>query len=129
MEKNQITEIIIGKAIQVHRNLGPGLLENAYKECLYYELIEAGLNVEKEKAMPLVYQKVKLECGYRVDLFVENQIIVELKAVEFLNDIHLAQILTYLKIANRQTGLLINFNVSKLTDGIKRVFNRYYFNE
>jgi GxxExxY protein len=129
MEINQITEIIIGKAIQVHRNLGPGLLESAYKECLYYELTEAGLNVEKEKAMPLVYQKVKLECGYRVDLFVENQIIVELKAVEFLNDVHLAQILTYLKIANRQTGLLINFNVSKLTDGIKRVYNKYYFKE
>ena len=88
MEINQITEIIIGKAIQVHRNLGLGLLESAYKECLYYELTEAGLNVEKEKAMPLVYQKVKLECGYRVDLFVENQIIVELKAVEFLNEIH-----------------------------------------
>ena len=88
MEINQITEAIIGKAIQVHRNLGPGLLESAYKECLYYELTEAGLNVEKEKAMPLVYQKVKLECGYRVDLFVENQIIVELKAVEFLNEIH-----------------------------------------
>lgn len=129
MEINQITEIVIGKAIQVHRNLGPGLLESAYKECLYYELTEAGLNVEKEKAMPLVYQKVKLECGYRVDLFVENQIIVELKAVEFLNDVHLAQILTYLKIANRQTGLLINFNVSKLTDGIKRVYNKYYFKE
>ena len=129
MEINQITEIIIGKAIQVHRNLGPGLLESAYKECLYYELIEAGLNVEKEKAMPLVYKKVKLECGYRVDLFVENQIIVELKAVEFLNDVHLAQTLTYLKIANRQTGLLINFNVSKLTDGIKRVYNKYYFKE
>lgn len=129
MEINQITEIVIGKSIQVHRNLGPGLLESAYKECLYYELIEAGLNVEKEKAMPLVYQKVKLECGYRVDLFVENQIIVELKAVEFLNDVHLAQTLTYLKIANRQTGLLINFNVSKLTDGIKRVYNKYYFKE
>ncbi len=129
MEINQITEAVIGKAIQVHRNLGPGLLESAYKECLYYELIEAGLNVEKEKAMPLVYQKVKLECGYRVDLFVENQIIVELIAVEFLNDVHLAQTLTYLKIANRQTGLLINFNVSKLTDGIKRVYNKYYFKE
>ncbi len=129
MEINQITEIIIGKAIQVHRNLGPGLLENAYKECLYYELTEAGLNVEKEKAMPLVYQSVKLECGYRVDLFVENQIIVELKAVEFLNDVHLAQTLTYLKVANRQTGLLINFNVAKLTDGIKRVYNKYYFKE
>jgi GxxExxY protein len=129
MEINQTTEVVIGKAIQVHRNLGPGLLESAYKECLYYELAEAGLNVEKEKAMPLVYQKVRLECGYRVDLFVENQIIVELKAVEFLNDVHLAQTLTYLKVANRQTGLLINFNVAKLTDGIKRVYNKYYFKE
>lgn len=129
MEINQITEAVIGKAIQVHRNLGSGLLESANKEYLYYELTEAGLNVEKEKAMPLVYQKVKLECGYRVDLFVENQIIVELKAVEFLNDVHLAQTLTYLKIANRQTGLSINFNVSKLTDGIKRVYNKYYFKE
>lgn len=129
METNQITEIIIGKAIQVHRNLGPGLLESAYKECLYYELVESGLKVEKEKPMPLIYQKVKLECGYRVDLFVENQIVVELKAVEVLNEVHLAQILTYLKIANRQTGLLINFNVFKLTDGIKRVYNKYYFKE
>ena len=101
--------------------LGPGLLESAYKECLYYELNEAGLDVEKEKALPLVYKNVKLDCGYRIDLLVENQIVLELKSVEALNDIHMAQILTYLKLQDLRFGLLINFNVARLKDGIKRV--------
>lgn len=129
METNKLTQIVIGKAIDVHKELGPGLLESAYQECLFYELNKAGLFVEKEKPMPLIYQGVKMECGYRVDLFVENEIIIELKAVDFLNDIHLAQLLTYLKLANKKSGLLINFNVSKLTDGLRRIFNKYHKNE
>lgn len=126
MEINQLTQIVIGKAIDVHRELGPGLLENAYQECLFYELDRAGLFVEREKPMPLVYKEVKMPCGYRVDLFVENELIIELKAVDFLHDIHLAQLLTYLKLANKKSGLLINFNVPKLTDGLRRIFNKQY---
>lgn len=112
---------IVGCALEVHKALGPGLLESAYKECLAYKLTQFGLFVEKEKPMPLVFETVKLECGYRLDLLVENQIVVELKAVEALNDVHLAQILTYMRLGNFKLGLLINFNVAKLKDGIKRV--------
>ena len=126
MTENEITEKIIGCAIKVHKNLGPGLLESAYQECLFYELNNEGLNVEKEKALPLIYEEVKLECGYRLDLLVENKIIVEIKSVEALNDIHLAQVLTYLKINNSKIGLLINFNVLQLVKGVKRVINKYY---
>jgi len=125
MTDNQITEKTIGCAIKVHRALGPGLLESAYKECLHYELAKSGLTVEKEKPMPLIYEDVKLECGYRIDLFVEKRIIVEVKSAEALNDVHLAQVLTYLKLANTRIGLLINFNVNILTDGLKRVINKY----
>jgi GxxExxY protein len=125
MEDNGITENIISCAIKVHTTLGPGLLESAYKECLFYELRKRGLNVEKEKPLPLIYEEVKLECGYRADLFVENRIIVEVKSVDALNDIHLAQTLTYLKLVNRRIGLLINFNVLKLKNGLKRVVNGY----
>ena len=125
MEDNQITEKIISCAIKVHSQLGPGLLESAYKECLFYELKSFGLYVEKEKALPLIYEQVKLECGYRADLFVEDRIIVEIKSVETLNDIHLAQTLTYLKLVDRRVGLLINFNVLKLINGLKRVVNGY----
>ncbi len=126
MRQNNITEKIIGAAINVHRELGPGLLESAYQECIFYELLNSGLTVEKEKALPLVYKEVKLDCGYRIDLLVENEIIVELKAVDQLNDLHLAQILTYLKLKNKKIGLLINFNVSQLKDGLKRVINKYH---
>ncbi len=126
MIQNKITDKIIGAAINVHRELGPGLLESAYQECLFYELLNSGLKVEKEKALPLVYKEVKLDCGYRIDLIVENEIIVELKSVDQLNDLHLAQILTYLKLQNKKIGLLINFNVSQLKDGLKRVINKYY---
>ncbi|MCG8384121.1 MAG: GxxExxY protein [Cytophagales bacterium] len=126
MEENLITQKIIGAAIKVNKDLGPGVLESAHKECLYYQLIKDELYVEKEKPLPLVYDEVKLECGYRVDLPVENKIIVEIKAVESLNDIHLAQILNYLKRGNNRIGLLINFNEVKLTDGLKRVINKYY---
>lgn len=123
MEINELTRKIIGCAIEVHRALGPGLLESAYQECLFFELKQAGLIVEKEKSLPLIYKDVKLECGYRIDLLVENQIILELKAVEALNDVHMAQILTYLKLQELRYGLLINFNVARLKDGIKRVAN------
>jgi len=125
METNELTGKIIQCAIEVHKALGPGLLESAYKECLYHELQEAGLKVEKEKALPLVYKDVRLDCGYRIDLLVENQIIMELKSVDALNDIHMAQILTYLKLQNLRYGLLINFNVAKLKDGIKRIVQGY----
>lgn len=111
-------------AIEVHKILGPGLLESAYEECLFYELREAGLRVERQRSLPLVYKEVKLDAGYRIDLLVENKVIIELKAVEAINDIHIAQVLTYLKISGCKLGLLMNFNVLRLTDGIKRLASR-----
>ncbi len=125
MTENEITEKIIGCAIKVHKILGPGLLESAYEECLYYELCKTEMEVQKQKPIPLIYEDVKLECGYRADLIVNHKVIVEVKSVDALNDIHLAQILTYLKLANCKIGLLINFNVLKLTDGVRRVANQY----
>jgi GxxExxY protein len=103
--------------------LGPGLLESSYEECLYYELSKLGLAVEKQKPLPLIYEEVKLEIGYRVDLIVEKKVVVEIKAVEALNDVHTAQVLTYLKLSNCKIGLLLNFNVSSLKNGIKRLIN------
>jgi len=123
MNENEIANKIIGLAIQVHKALGPGLLESAYKECLFYMIKQADLSVEKEKAMPFVFEEVKLDCGYRIDLLVENKPVVEIKAVDTLNDVHLAQTLTYLKLANIKLGLLINFKVPLLKNGIKRVIN------
>ncbi len=123
---NEITELVIGCAISVHTALGPGLLESAYQECLYYELTSQGLKVEKEKPLPLIYKDVKMECGYRVDLLVEDKVIVELKAVEALTDVHIAQVLTYLKLSNNKIGLLINFNSYRIKDGLKRLINKYY---
>jgi GxxExxY protein len=120
---NELTQIIIGKAIEVHKVLGPGLLESAYQECLYYELKEAGLKVQKEKPMPIVYKEVKLDHGYRLDLIVENQVVVELKTIEGFHPVHTAQMLTYLKLGNYKLGLIINFHVSLLKDGIKRLVN------
>ncbi|MGI8598133.1 MAG: GxxExxY protein [Chitinophagaceae bacterium] len=120
---NDLATKIIGLSIDVHNSLGPGLLESCYKECLYYTISTAGLFVEKEKPMPLVFQEVRLECGYRIDLLVENKLVLEIKSVEALNDIHLAQTLTYLKLGNYKLGLLLNFNVVRLKDGIKRVIN------
>ena len=125
MEDNDLTSRIIDAAIKVHKTLGPGLLESAYKECHYYEMIKSGLFVEKEKPLPLIYEGVKLDCGYRIDLLVESRIIIETKAVEALNDIHMGQILTYLRINKTRIGLLLNFNVLKMKDGIKRVVNGY----
>jgi GxxExxY protein len=121
--ENEISQLIIGCAIKVHTALGPGLLESAYEECLYYELVKEGLKVEKQKALPLIYEEIKLEVGYRLDLIVEDKVIIEIKACEGLNDIHLAQVLTYLKLSNVKLGLLINFNVTRVKDGIKRVVN------
>ena len=112
---------ILGCVLEVHKILGPGLLESAYKECLFYKLQKSALFVEKEKPMPLVFEEVKLECGYRIDLLVSNSIVLELKSVEALNDVHLAQILTYMRLGHFKLGLLINFNVARLKEGIKRV--------
>ena len=120
MTEDKISNIIIGKAIEVHRHLGPGLLESAYQECLYYELINEGLKVEKEKTLPIVYKEIHLNHGYRIDLLVENKVVIELKTVEQLNDVHSAQILTYLKLGNYKLGLLLNFKVKLLKNGIKR---------
>lgn len=120
----EVATLIIGCAIKVHKSLGPGLLESAYKECLYYELLKAGLFVEKEKPMPLIYKEVKLDVGYRIDLLVESRLIIEIKSKEALNDIDLAQTLTYLKIGDFRLGLLINYNVTLLKNGLKRVVNR-----
>ena len=125
MKENEITEKIIGCAIKVHSNLGPGLLESAYKECLYFELVKSGLTVEKEKPLPLIYEEVKMDCGYRIDLLVENSVVIEIKSVEAINDVHAAQVLTYLKLSKCRIGLLINFNVVKLTNGIKRLIHGY----
>ena len=116
----ELTKEIIGAAIKVHRFLGPGLLESAYEECLSYELIRLGLKVERQKPVPVVYEEVKLECGYRIDILVENKIILELKSVDALAPIHEAQILTYLRFSKKPLGLLINFNVTLLKKGIKR---------
>ncbi len=124
MTENEIATRVIGSAIQVHKNLGPGLLESAYEECLFYEIGKTGLNVIKQKGLPLVYEEIKLEVGYRIDILVENKLIIEVKAVETLNDVHLAQVLTYLKLSNCKLGLLMNFNVAKMVDGIKRVVNK-----
>ncbi|NLJ07502.1 MAG: GxxExxY protein [Sphingobacteriales bacterium] len=120
MIENQLTEKIIGCAIEVHKQLGPGLLECAYEECLYYELINSGLEVKKQLALPLVYKEIQLDAGYRIDLLVENRVIVEIKSVDAIAEIHKAQLMTYMKLANLKIGLLINFNVTKLKDGIVR---------
>ena len=113
--------IAIGLAIDVHKALGPGLLESAYKECLYYKIVQRGIFVQKEKGLPLVFEEVKLECWYRIDLLVANKLIIEIESVDALNDVHLSQVLTYLKLSNCKLGLLINFNVTLLKNGIKRI--------
>lgn len=123
MTENDLSQIIIGCAIKVHTALGPGLLESAYEECLYYELVKEGLKVEKQKPLPLVYEEIRLEVGYRLDLIVDNKVIIEVKACEALNNIHMAQVLTYLKLSHVKLGLLINFNVTRVKEGIRRVVN------
>ena len=123
MTENDLAYKVIGIAIDIHNALGPGLLESAYHECLFYKIKKDGLIVEKEKPMPLIYEEVKLDCGYRIDLLVENKLVIEIKSVDSLNDIHLAQTLTYLKLGNYKLGLLINFNTVLLKSGIKRIIN------
>lgn len=123
MSENDLSYRIIGCAIKVHRTLGPGLLESAYEACLYHELLRAELFTERQKPIPLIYDEIKLDCGYRADLVVEKKMVVEIKAVEALNEIHLMQALTHLKILDYRLGLLINFNVCLLPDGIRRVAN------
>jgi len=121
--ENELSKIVLLSAINVHRNLGPGLLESAYQKCLSYELSKEGLNVESEKPLPLVYEDVHLEAGYRVDLLINKKVIVEVKSVDTLGDIHLAQVITYLKLSGCKLGLLINFNSVLLKDGFRRVVN------
>ncbi len=123
MTENEISKIVFDCALKVHKSLGPGLLESAYQECLFYELSKTDLKVEKEKALPLVYEDVKLSIGYRIDIMIEDKFIIEIKSVESLNELHFAQTLTYLKLADCKLGMLINFNVTLIKDGIRRIVN------
>ena len=123
MEINDITGEIIGCCIEIHKELGPGLLESAYEECLAYELNNADLFFERQKPIPVRYKEIHIEYGYRMDFVVENQVIIELKSVEAINTVHTAQVLTYMRFAEMNAGLLINFNVSILKNGIKRFIN------
>ncbi|HWS60031.1 MAG TPA: GxxExxY protein [Flavobacterium sp.] len=123
MTENEISKVVFECALKVHKTLGPGLLESAYEECMFYELKKSNLRVEKQKALPLVYEEVKLDVGYRIDILIEDKFIVEIKSVEALNDVHLAQLLTYLRLSDCKLGLLINFNVKLLKDGVRRVVN------
>ena len=124
-ELNSISEAIIGAAIDVHKAIGPGLLESACEACLAYELRRRGLRVEQQKELPLKYRDVLLDCGYRLDLLVEDSVIVEVKAIEALLPLHQAQLMSYLRLTNCRLGLIINFNVTQLTRGIKRVVNEF----
>ena len=123
MNENELAKIVFELGLKVHKNLVPGLLESSYEECLYYEINKLGIKVEKQKALPLIYEEVKLDIGYRIDLIVENKLIIEIKSVEALLDIHMAQILTYIKLSNCKLGLLINFNSVLFKNGVKRVIN------
>jgi GxxExxY protein len=122
---DHVTETVIGAAIEVHRALGPGLLESAYEACLVFELVQRGLQVEQQRPLPIVYRDVRLDCGYRLDLLVENAVIVEVKAVDELLPIHRAQLLSYLRLSDKRVGLLLNFNVRALKDGIWRVVDDF----
>ncbi|CAA9195828.1 GxxExxY protein [Flavobacterium collinsii] len=124
MSENELSRIVFDCALKVHQTLGPGLLESAYEECLVYELKKTGLEIEKQKPLPLIYEKVKLDIGYRLDIIIENKVILEIKSVDALNEIHFAQLLTYLKLTNCKLGLLINFNVVLIKNGIRRVVNK-----
>ncbi len=124
MTENELSHLVVGCAMRVHSALGPGLLESAYEACLQFELIKSGLRVEVQKPLPLVYESVKLECGYRVDLLVEGKLIIEVKAVEALAEIHFAQVLTYLRLSDLRLALLLNFNVVHMKDGIRRIVNK-----
>ena len=123
MESNEVSAQVLDAAMKVHSVLGPGLLENAYEACLKYELEKRGLSVQQQVALPVVYDNVKVDVGYRLDLLVENAVIVELKAVERLTAVHEAQLLSYLKLSRKKIGLLVNFDVAHLKNGIKRMVN------
>jgi GxxExxY protein len=123
LSENSIAKIILDKAIKVHRRTGPGLLESAYQECLAYELDTAGLFVEKQKMLPLIYEDIKLDAGYRIDIMVNNKVVIELKSVETIAPVHIAQVITYLKLSGCKLGILINFNVALLKDGFQRIVN------
>lgn len=118
---NRLSQDVIGLAIKVHKALGPGLLESSYRECLFYEIIKAGYFAEKKKVLPLVYETIKLDAGYRIDIHVEKEMIIEIKAVDSITDVHTAQLLTYMRLSDNRLGLLINFNVTLLKNGIKRL--------
>jgi GxxExxY protein len=120
MEFDLVSKEIIGSAIEVHRSLGPGLLESAYEECMVYELIQRGLSIERQKPVPVFYKEIKLSCGYRLDLLVGGSVIAELKSIDGLAPVHAAQILTYMRFSNIKIGLLINFNVTVLKNGLRR---------
>lgn len=124
LKENELSHVVIGLALEVHTALGPGLLERSYQEYLYHKISKAGIIGEKQKAIPMVFEEVRLECGYRLDLLVENKLVVEIKSVLEMNEIYFAQTLTYLRLGNYRLGLLINLNVLHLKDGIRRVVNR-----
>ena len=121
MTENEIVERVIGCAIAVHKELGPGLLESSYQACIYHEMLQIGMKIEREKSLSLMYKGSTLDCGYRIDFLIEGKLIVEIKAVEALNDVHLAQVLTYLRLSDCRLGLLLNFNVVLMKNGIRRI--------
>jgi GxxExxY protein len=123
MDIEKLSNEAIGAAIEVHRQLGPGLLESAYQQCLYYELRQRGIAIQLEKPVPVIYKSVKIDHGYRIDLLLENKLVIETKTVESLTDVHKAQVLTYLRLGEYKLGLLINFHVNLLKDGITRLIN------
>jgi GxxExxY protein len=127
MKENDLSYLIIGTALELHKNLGPGLLESVYENALAYDLKEAGLEVKQQIAMPFMYKEIKMDVGYRIDILVENKIIIEVKSIETLAPVHYAQILTYLKLSQLNLGLLINFNVKLLKEGIHRMVNNFYY--
>lgn len=125
MTENELSRVAIGEAIKVHRKLGPGLLESVYETCLAYAIVKLGIKVERQIPIPVIYEEVKLDCGFRYDILLERKLIIEVKAVEALNDVYFAQTLTHLKLLDLKLGLLINFNVIQLKDGIRRLVNNY----
>lgn len=123
MTENELAKIVIDYGIKIHKKIGPGLLESAYEACLYYELRNHGLKVERQKSLPLIYEDVQLDCSYRIDLLIEGKLLIELKSVNDLHDVHMAQVLTYLKLSKCKLGLLVNFNAPLFLNGVRRVIN------
>jgi len=124
LQESELAKIVVNAGLRIHKTLGPGLLESAYEECLFHELTKAGLNVEKQKPLPLVYENMILDTGYYIDLLIENKLVVMIKSVDVLTDLHMAQILTYLKLSNCKFGILINFNTVLFKDGIRKAVNK-----